>query len=286
MAGRVLLFFFIFLPLSGQSFEFQQAWYSPEKGDQKSLQQLLTKLSQFKHGRKVIAQAKRKAWEQGQHLIDVLQVGEGSLTDTVLTRHFQPHAIIYSQKSVVYINKHLSGENALLDLIHELTHFTHKEAHNPYTGKASLVGFVRETIEGTGGEVEAFLQECALYQEIRRGDLSQHPQCSQVWNGVAFSKELGAQEFYKVGEHYQNLKQLKNQLPMLSSETSLFISSAYDRPYPVAALQEFKQIQKKSCANDRLRLGVWQKIRRAPASVSSHQDHLGQLMASYQKRCQ
>ena len=93
--------------------------------------------------------------------------------DTTLVRHFSadnPFEVDYEFKSKVIIDHDLSIKDAVLDLAHELVYYLSKKPFNPYEqlGKKDARDFVRDMIEGKGGEVEAFLMECAVMRPISR----------------------------------------------------------------------------------------------------------------------
>jgi hypothetical protein len=77
-----------------------------------------------------------------------------------------------------------------------------------------------------------------------------------------------------VGNHFKELKKdflkfslSESELPQISSEHSVFISSAWGVPYPVAAVKEYSNIMERVCHNDQNRLSLMQnKADRAPAS--------------------
>ena len=72
-------------------------------------------------------------------------------------------------------------EDALLDLSHELVHFVHKEAFNPYGDHFDFQDFLRSTLEGRGGEVQAYLHECAVMSEIMNSRFLKDENCQRVY---------------------------------------------------------------------------------------------------------
>jgi hypothetical protein len=112
--------------------------------------------------------------------------------------------------------------------------------------------------------------------ELYPSQLENKSSCSKVFDEKTgmLSKQKGMMEFYKVGNHFKELKKdllkfslSESELPQISSEHSVFISSAWGVPYPVAAVKEYSNIMERVCHNDQNRLSLMQnKADRAPAS--------------------
>lgn len=105
----------------------QENWIKGNMSEEDGIRHLVKLLLKSKTGKKLLYLAKEKATEQGDTLLDVIQVGEGSLTDTTLVRKFSPSnpdQVSYETKTSVFVNRHLNTMDAVLDLAHELTHFT------------------------------------------------------------------------------------------------------------------------------------------------------------------
>jgi hypothetical protein len=146
-----------------------RSWMDYTSSKELNLKKLLELLSRSATGEKIIKEAQYKAARTGLLLEDVVKVGESSLTDTTLVRKFSPHSpehVIYESRSVVYISKNLAWDDALLDLAHELTHYVYREGFNPYSESFNAKDFIKSTIEGSGGEVQAFLTECRVLKEL------------------------------------------------------------------------------------------------------------------------
>lgn len=254
-------------------------WYKNNHSEEENFKRLLTALRKSASGRNIIDRATEKAAQRGQTLYDVIASGDGSLTDTTLVRRFSaanPMDVMYETKSKVYLNSHLKTLDAMLDLAHELTHFTYREAFNPYDHRFSLKDFIKQTVEGRGGEVDAYMVECKVLTELYPGDIENRSSCAKVLdhNTGMLSKAKGIHEFYKVGSHIYNLKKdfqkfsiNETELPQVTSEQAMFISSAWGVPYPVAAVREYTNIMGRVCRNDQNRLQLMQnKPERSPAS--------------------
>lgn len=270
---------------AGEDINLNELWYKSSRSDEENFKRLVEALKRVETGKKVIAKATEKAAQQGLTLFDVVAIGNGSLTDTTLIRRFSasnPASVVYETKSRVYLNKHLKTLDAILDFSHELTHFTYREAFNPYDSRFHLKDFIKSTVEGRGGEVDAYMVECKVLKELMPVEGFQRSNCQKVYDQKLghISKELGVQEFYKVGSHFEDLKKdLKEfavnekELPEASSSEAFFISSAWGLPYPVAAVKEYVNIMDRVCKNDKNRITLMQdKISRAPASLDSNKD--------------
>ena len=289
-----------------EEIHFNEVWYKKKRSDEENFKRLINGLKNIPSGKMIIEKATEKAAQKGLTLYDVMAIGDGSLTDTTLVRRFSasdPTNVIYETKSVVYLNRHLETLDALLDLAHELTHFTYREAFNPYDHHFSLKDFIKSTVEGRGGEVDAYIVECKVLFEMLPGQGSNRTNCLKIFDKKlgSISKELGISEFYKIGVHYKDFKkELKKfsldekDLPEVSSAEALFISSAWELPYPVAAIKEFTNIMDRVCKNDQNRLSMMQnKITRGPASnedgkLESKNDHTAYktMFEDYKIRCE
>jgi hypothetical protein len=279
---------------------FNDPWYDKKKSDEENFKRLVQGLSKVPTGKKVIERATEKASEHGQTLFDVIALGDGSLTDTTLIRRFQasnPANVVYETRSKVYLSKHLRTLDALLDFAHELTHYTYREPFNPYDARFKLKDFIKSTVEGRGGEVDAFMVECKVLKELVPGEGFYRSNCQRVFDQRTghVSKDLGIVEFYKVGNHYDDLKKdygkyskLEQDLPHTSNSDALFISSAWGLPYPVAAVREYVNIMDRVCKNDKNRLSLMeQKVGRSPASAMSDDGRTYQNMfEDYKARCE
>lgn len=274
---------------------FNSRWIDLNRSEEQAIRMLVEILKESKTGEKILLKAQEKAREQDETIWDILKVGEGSLTDTTLVRRFspsQPDQMVYESKSKVFINRRLSVKDALLDLAHELTHFSYRRPFNPYRDNFSADQFVKSTVEGRGGEVDAFLVECKVLEELFPTDGKRNSHCDRVReeNSKKLSKDRGIHEFYRLGEHYSDFQKMaanfglgQKELTHISSEEAIFISSAYGMPYPLAALHEYQMIMVKACQNDAKRLALMkaQSEGRSPASQT-----LVSLEKSYGQRCQ
>ncbi|EQC46582.1 hypothetical protein M900_2427 [Bacteriovorax sp. Seq25_V] len=255
----------------------KKSWLKLGKSERDSITQLLEIIKSTKSGRAVLAKAVEKSKLSGNTIHDFIQSGDVSVTDTTLIRKFSatdPFAVSYQSKSKIYLDKKHDVKNAVLDLVHELTHFAYKEPFNPYKENFSLSGFIEETIESKGGEVDAFLVECEVGRTIF-GKSSMSSQCSSILDVEdKFSRSLATKEFYKLGNFYDRYMKFAKDLNLdvtkskhISSDEGLLISSAWGSPYPMAIIEEYKTIMTKVCENDLKRLSYYSGTSgRMPAS--------------------
>lgn len=268
-------------------------WSTITQNSETNILTLLEMIEKSSSGKLLVMAAKDKASEQGGELLDFIKEGRGSLTDTTLTRRFSAHNpedVRFETKSIVYLNKELSVMNAVLDLTHELTHFVFREAFNPYKSNFTLDQFIKSTIEGRGGEVQAFMMECRVLKELYPSSLQKRNNCYKIFDeGTGtFSQNLAVSRFYQVGSFYQNFRKklrekgISEKFDHITDKEASFISSAYGVPYPVAAYSEYVSVVTKVCENDRKRLALMSmKKGRTPASETEFQRKL----ASHQNKC-
>lgn len=269
------------------------AWSEFTSSSELNFKKLFELLAYSETGEKLIREAQVKAARMGNTLLDVVKEGETSLTDTTLVRKFSPHSpehVIYESRSVVYISRHLSWNDALLDLAHELTHFVYRGGFNPYSDSFNAKDFIKSTIEGDGGEVQAFMTECRVLKELFSSRVQSRSHCQKIEDESgrpSFTKAISL--FYHVGPYYNSFNEQMEKRSLggvfteLKPEKINFISSAYGVPYPVAALMEFDLVLNKVCENDKKRLAYMQQgPRRTPASESVQQE---KFQATYSQRC-
>ncbi|MDC1174514.1 hypothetical protein OAT67_03935 [Bacteriovoracaceae bacterium] len=287
-----------------RTYSYNEKWTKIASTEEESLKEIIKFLSKSKTGKAILLKAKKKAAKYGETLSDIIKVGNGSLTDTTLIRKFspsRPDQVVMESKSTVYLNKNLTVMNATLDLAHELTHYTFRKAFNPYQVNFSLPDFVKSTVEGTGGEVDAYLVECKVLTELFPVKVHSQTNCSRVVDPETgkLSRHLGRKEFYKMGNYFQEFQKKMSghshdhgpSLTHASNESALFISSAYGLPYPMAAVQEYESIMSKVCENDKKRLALMkERISRSPASDGQYEQNsqvmlFAKMNDSFKNRC-
>ena len=253
-------------------------WVDHYKENKANLDVLFSYLEKSDTAKSLLAKAHKKAKRLGRPLHKLIEQGKNSLTDTTLRRRFwksRPEKIEYHLSARILLNRELSTAHAVLDLAHELVHFTQRKDFNPYSSPFTIQQFLTLTIEGKGGEVEASLAECQVAEELFPDLKSTQKQCGRIrQDDGSYSRLLAIQLFYQVGQHYPKISQvlgywkINSQIfPFMSPETPAFISSTSHTPYPLEALKEYLTILEKSCHNERRRLTLL-SASRAPASSS------------------
>ena len=280
---------------------YAEKWVKAGDTWEESLRLMVGLLKKSSIGKELIMNAKRKANEYGQTFYDVVKVGQGSITDTTLIRKFSPSnpsQIVYETRSKVYIDKNLSLFDAVLDLAHELTHYTKRTAFNPYTSTFSLKDFIRSTVEGNGGEVEAYIVECRVMSQLFPRLKNRKSNCEKVFDYSIgnYRKEKGIKQFYRVGDHLKEFLNLKSswrskesEFPYLSGREPIFVSSAYSLPYPIAAIREYQAIMFKVCRNDKKRLELLKEkynSRNFENKSGNKLKYYRKLASSFESRCQ
>jgi hypothetical protein len=275
-------------------------WVKLDRSEERSMKLLISFLEESKVGASLVERARMKAATKGQLITDVVKGSDSSLTDTTLVRRFSPQRpdqVVYETESIVYLNRELHLVDAVLDLAHELTHYVFRRPFNPYQNKFHFKDFVSSTVEGKGGEVDAFLVECRVLDQLFKGPLRQKEKCDQIRaSDGRYDKQMATAKFYQVGKqlsrfqvHMKKYGVTSEDFPYASSAKPEFISSAYGVPYPVAASEEYLNIMLRACDNDRKRLVLMntrlsaRQKGRAPAN--DYLPSLSKLLTSYEERC-
>lgn len=298
----ILLFIFSFSLWAAQektihvdgSMSHAKNWMEYTASEELNIQKLLEILARSQTGSELIAKAQAKAQSGGKRLLEVIKAGEGSLTDTTLVRKFSPETpdqVEYETRSIVYINRTHPWDDALLDLAHELTHFVYRDGFNPYADSFNVKDFIKSTIEGKGGEAQAFIVECKVLSELfKSGSAQGRTHCQSIRDEHGqISANRAVELFYHIGPYFEtfhkqlSIRKVREEFSYLKPGKINFISSAYGLPYPVAALMEFDLVMNKVCENDRKRLAFYATdAGRKPAAASSTHPTFVQ---TYHNRC-
>tara|TARA_B100000925_G_scaffold240856_1_gene190046 strand:- start:4882 stop:5838 length:957 start_codon:yes stop_codon:yes gene_type:complete len=274
------------------SFAVNDPWVFLSTNDQERFQILLDFLGRSEFGKKLISDSKKKAKEfsDDKEFLEFFKKGKTSITDTTLSRHFppsDPQDISYTSSSMIYLDEDLSIEDAILDLAHELTHFSKRPTTNPYSEYFDLEFYIESTILGQGGESEAFISECMVMRDLFLDRFNQDKNClnlNAAESGSLTQRVIARKLFFKLGKHAGEFRKSLSKhnlpgdhFPHTESTGPVFISSNYDLPYPVAAVAEYESIMKRVCKNDKRRLGYLKKrmnetVNRSPASITFHRE--------------
>ena len=183
-------------------------WVHMGKTQREAVKELLNLLSRSQTGQEIIQLSKKKTKERNKDFIDIIQAGDISVTDTTLVRRFSrihPEKIFYESQTRVYINKTLKPLDAILDLAHELIHYSKRSPFNPYREDFGLDEFILSMLEGEGGEVDAFLSECKVLNDLVGNIKYLRSNCLNLINKQGkFDRGKGIKIFYQIGHHYES----------------------------------------------------------------------------------
>jgi hypothetical protein len=237
----------------------------------RGLPELESILRSVPEGREVLERAQRK--DPG--CLDQVKRGNASFTESTFSRSYslldgKEETSIHHE---VTLNLHLSLADAVVDLAHELVHYTEKGMLDPYQDGFELEHFIRNGIEGEGGELKALAVECRVAWALERTykTYPRHRLCeSYRLSGDKFFREKARQDYYALGSWLSRAEAaLRKALPELSGRPVVFTSSYAAKPYPLALAEEFGNTRRAACQNNRrkYRLISSQAIDRAPASA-------------------
>lgn len=233
----------------------------------------LSRLEQSQSGRALVEKA-MSTWNltQKTELLGKLKWGSSSRTDAVLIRRYDVETGLESRerKVTVYLKEHQTLNNTVLDMAHELVHATTRPEWDPYDPTLTPARYIKTSIEGTGGEVEAVLTECQIGAELGVSDMTSRCQKYLGKTRTPFQvNERIRQDFYRVGKWLSEIKSTLgpelSQFPLLSAESPALYSSTGGAPYPASLLEEYRQMTAVACANTKRRMES-PSPERAPAS--------------------
>ena len=270
----------------------------PTEGESSSRGRIATAmdiLGSVPAGRLLIENA-RKNWDldSREALMELLNWGEVSRTDAVLTRHLDPATGKENQERQVTI--FLRGEQTLreivLDLAHELSHAGGAPHWDPYDPNLTAVQYIQHSIEGQGGEVDAVVAECKVGLELADKYGVQVERCQRYRTPPVGSKadwRVGRKkvlkDFYRVGrwksEILHKLGGQARKFPLLSEKTPKLYSSIGNAPYPLALLQEYEHLTRVACENTNRRLSTL----REPAESKKVENLKSKSQIFLKKRC-
>lgn len=247
MALRPLLFALFFLLLCPAAQGAQPRWQGPWK----NVAELVPLLESVPEGKKVLEEAAGK----DKDFLAKIKTGDASFTESTFARTY---SLLDGRENIelrheVTINRRLSLADAVIDLAHELVHFTEKRMLDPYKPGFELRQFVQRGIEGQGGELAALERECvvAWAMKERFPGFPRHQLCESYRAGARFNRAKALADYYALGSWFRKNESLKEALPLVSDRTVVFTSSYARKPYPVALAEEFSATREAACANNR-----------------------------------
>ncbi len=244
------------------------AWEGPWRG---GIPQLVTLLEQVPEGKKLVARAERKDPDFRQHL----HVGKASYTESTFARTYSlvDGGDRVELRHEITLNGALSLAEAVVDLAHELVHFTEKLLLDPYRPGFDLEQFVKSGIEGEGGELIALQRECEVAWALQKkfAAYPEHTLCARYRDKKgAFAVARARQDYYALGKWWKQAPAgLLRAVKEVSAEPVVFTSSFAGKPYPVALAEEFVATRKVACANNQRKyrlIAAQAGTGRAPAS--------------------
>ena len=265
----------LFLPLFASAHE--PAWNGPWRG----YPELISVLQSIPEGKKILEKTMRK----NPNFLSQLHVGKASYTESTFVRTY---SLLDGEERIeihheLTLNEKLPLAEAVVDLAHELLHFTEKGMLDPYKEGFTLKEFVRNGIEGPGGELLALAEECKVAWSLEKAyrKYPVHVLCSayHASNG-GFDYAKAKRDYYAVGSWLKEAPgDLVTGVPELNDRPVRFTSSYAAKPYPVALTQEFAETRRAACANNRrkYRLIAAQTVsdrRPASGSLVSERDRL------------
>jgi hypothetical protein len=264
--GRILLL--VALVFTSSAFAGDPPWQGPWKG----IPELVPILRSVPQGREVLD----KALAKDPAVLKKIKIGQSSYTESTYARTY---SLLDGKEKIellheITLNRKLPLSDAVVDLAHELVHFTEKEMLDPYKPGFELGQFVRMGIEGQGGELQALERECkvawALQQEFAH--FPSHRLCAPYrLPGDGFNREQARRDYYALGSWYPRAsKDLLQAAPLVSRKGVIFTSSYARKPYPIALAEEFASTKEAACANNRKKyrlISSQAEEGRLPASV-------------------
>jgi hypothetical protein len=244
-----MLLWFLLLTAASVTQAAEPAWNSSWRG----IPELTSVLGSIPEGKKILDQAKKKsaAFQEQLHM------GDASFTESTFVRTY---SLLDGKEKIelrheVTLSKKLSLADAVVDLAHELIHFTDKGMLDPYRPGFALKEFVKNGIEGPGGELAALREQCKVAWALQRDyeKFPTHLLCSGYHLGaLGFNETKAKRDYYSVGGWYSRLDaETQHALPEVTRERVQFNSSYAGKPYPVALVEEFRETRKAACANNR-----------------------------------
>lgn len=245
-ALSLLLFLTAAVPVASGA---EPAWRGPWKG----VPELVPLLGSVPEGKRILDLAAAK----DPLFLTKIKMGTASYTESTFARTY---SLLDGKEEInlrheVTLSRKLALSDAILDLAHELVHFTEKDMLDPYRPGFEMREFVKQGIEGHGGELEALEQECLVAWALQRKfpGFPRHRLCAPYRETAgAFNRSRALADYMAVGSWYKNAPEnLLKSVPEVSQRPIVFSSSYARKPYPIALAEEFEATRKAACANNR-----------------------------------
>jgi hypothetical protein len=245
---------------------------TPWSGPWSSVAELARLLRSVPEGRAVLEAAEKK----DPTVLKRIKLGQASFTESTFSRTYSlvDGKEQFTLRHEITLSSRLKLADAVVDLAHELLHFSEKGMLDPYRPGFELEQFVRNGIEGEGGELPALEVECSVAWALERKDPSfpRHRLCERYRRkGDSFNRAAARRDYYSVGTWYRETKEaLQGSIPELNQTGVVFTSSYAGKPYPVALVEEYAMTRRAACVNNRRKyrlIAAQAEGDRRPASV-------------------
>lgn len=217
------------------------------------LDELIGALESVPEGAKLLQEVRAKNPKFREHL----RLGNASLTESTFSRSY---SLFDGREEIrvrheITVNQKLRLAESVVDLAHELVHFSQKEMLDPYKEGFELQEFVRRGIEGPGGELDALARECLVAWDLERHypKFPRHHLCAPFRTAKGgFHREKARRAYYAVGQWMKEVRPaLRKGFPEIHGGRVVFTSSYARKPYPVALTEEYESTRKTACENNR-----------------------------------
>ena len=223
-------------------------WHAPWKG----LPELLAVLGTVPEGAAILDAARGK----DANFLDHIHRGDASYTESTFARSY---SLLDGRERIelrheITLNRRLPLGEAVVDLAHELVHFTEKAMLDPYKPGFELKEFVKRGIEGQGGELVALKGECEVAWSLGKKYefYPPHRLCTPYHQKTGFNEAKARRDYYALGNWMKTASaELMQAAPELTDEPVVFTSSYARKPYPIALAEEFAATREIACANNR-----------------------------------
>lgn len=219
----------------------------------RSVAQLVRILRTVPEGRAIL----ERAVEKDPAFSTKIKLGTASYTESTFSRTY---SLLDGKEQInlhhdITLNSGLNLADAVVDLAHELVHFTEKGMLDPYKAGFERGEFIRNGIEGAGGELSALTVECrvAWSLETYYDGFPQHRLCERYrGESNGFLRESARLDYYALGTTWFQRAgaDLKRVISEISPHSAVFTSSYANKPYPVALSEEYAITRKAACTNN------------------------------------
>jgi hypothetical protein len=245
----------------------------------KGLPELLAVLGTVPEGQAILEAAR----EKDPNFLDHIHKGEASYTESTFARSY---SLLDGREHIelrheITLNRRLPLGEAVVDLAHELVHFTEKAMLDPYKPGFELKEFVKKGIEGPGGELVALRGECEVAWALGKKYefYPPHRLCAPYRQGDKFHEAKARRDYYALGRWLRRAPEsLTGAVPELTDEPVVFTSSYARKPYPIALTEEFEATREAACENNR------KKYRLIAAQAENGRAPAGNLLAQERRR--